>query len=91
MALRLCFHPLSSFCHKVLIALCENETAFKGNCRLERRGPAVRFCGMWPLGKIPLLRDEGRLVPETTIMIEYLDRHYPGARPLLPKEAESLP
>mgnify|MGYP000376556380 CR=1 FL=1 len=29
MALELYFHPLASFCHKVLIALYENETSFK--------------------------------------------------------------
>jgi glutathione S-transferase len=28
MALTLYLHPLASFCHKVLIALYENETAF---------------------------------------------------------------
>ena len=30
MALALYFHPLASFCHKVLIALYENETPFTG-------------------------------------------------------------
>jgi hypothetical protein len=29
MALTLYFHPLSSFCQKALIALYENDTAFK--------------------------------------------------------------
>ena len=28
MSLTLMFHPLSSFCHKVLIALYENDTPF---------------------------------------------------------------
>ncbi len=30
MALTLYFHPLASFCHKVLIALYENQTPFTG-------------------------------------------------------------
>ena len=29
MTLRLYFHPLSSFCHKVLIAFYENATSFE--------------------------------------------------------------
>ena len=30
MSLTLYYHPLASFCHKVLIALYENQTAFEG-------------------------------------------------------------
>jgi glutathione S-transferase len=54
---------------------------------------SAEFLGLWPVGKIPVLRDEGadRTIPETTIIIEYLDRHYPGVHPLLPNdEAASL-
>ena len=31
MSLTLYFHPLASFCHKVLIALYENQTPFTGH------------------------------------------------------------
>ena len=31
MSLKLYFHPLSSFCQKVLIALYENETPFESH------------------------------------------------------------
>ena len=87
MALTLYFHPLASFCHKVLIALYENETPFTGHVvNLADRHASSAFLDLWPLGKIPVLRDEDRdrTIPETTIIIEYLDRHYPGAGPLLP-------
>ncbi len=30
MSLTLYYHPLASFCHKVLIALYENQTTFEG-------------------------------------------------------------
>ena len=76
MALTLFFHPLASFCHKVLIALYENETSFEGHIvDLMDKGASSEFLGMWPVGKIPLLRDEDRnlTIPETTIIIEYLD------------------
>ncbi len=37
---------------------------------------------------MPVLRDEARdrTIAETSIIIEYLDRHYPGAGPLLPAD-----
>jgi glutathione S-transferase len=81
---------LASFCHKVLIALYENETPFEGRIvDLMDEGASAEFLGMWPVGKIPLLRDEGQnlTIPETTIIIEYLDRNYPGRHALLPKDA----
>jgi len=91
MALALYFHPLASFCHKVLIALYENETPFTGHVvNLADRHASAAFLDLWPLGKIPVLRDDDRdrTIPETTIIIEYLDRHYPGADPLLPRQQD---
>ena len=87
MALALYFHPLASFCHKVLIALYENDTPFTGKIvNLTDQAASAAFFELWPVGKIPVLRDDerARTIPETTIIIEYLDQHYPGARPLLP-------
>jgi glutathione S-transferase len=88
MALTLYFHPLASFCHKVLIALYENETPFTGHVvDLANQDARAAFLDLWPVGKIPVLHDgdRDRTIPETTIIIEYLDQ-YPGARPLLPSE-----
>lgn len=91
MALVFYHHPLASFCHKVLIALYENGTDFESRVvdlgDADSRADLFRF---WPVGKIPLLRDEAldSTVPETTIMIEYLDRHYPGPVSLLPEEID---
>jgi glutathione S-transferase len=85
-------HPLASFCHKVLIALYETGVPFE--TRLVDLGdPAARaeFRKISPWGKMPVLVDEarGRTLFETSIIIEYLDRHYPAARPLLPVEPEA--
>jgi glutathione S-transferase len=90
MALALYFHPLASFCHKVLIALYENGTPFTGQVvDLADKDASAAFLDLWPVGKIPVLHDgdRDRTIPETTIIIEYLDQHYPGVRPLLPIEA----
>ena len=47
--------------------------------------------GLWPIGKMPLLHDAARdqAVPESTIIIEYLQRYYPGTAALIPEETAS--
>jgi glutathione S-transferase len=91
MSLTLHFHPLSSFCHKVLIALYENGTPFKP--QLVDLGDAEQrnaFRRLWPVGKFPVLQDEarGETVPESSIIIEYLDQHYPGKTRFIPTDAD---
>ena len=86
--LRLFYHPLASFCHKVLMALYENGTPFEGELvDLMDEESRARYLDRWPIGKMPILYDEasGRTIPESSIIIEYLDHHYPGANPLLPE------
>lgn len=89
MSLTLHFHPLSSFCWKVLIAFYENGTPFTPNL-VNLGDPAERaaLLKLWPIGKFPVLRDEARpaTVPESSIIIEYLDLHYPGATRFLPAD-----
>ncbi|PTT86593.1 glutathione S-transferase [Pelomonas sp. HMWF004] len=90
MALTLHHHPLSSYCWKVQIALHELGAAYEA--RLVNLGdPAARAAhvALWPTGKIPLLQDGDRVLPETSIQIEYLDRHYPGPVQLLPADPEA--
>jgi glutathione S-transferase len=91
LALTLYFHPLSSFCQKVLIALYENATPFTPHLvNLLDPVENAAFKAVWPIGKFPVLRDDARqnTVPETSIIIEYLDRHYPGATRLVPQDPE---
>ena len=81
MTLKLYYHPLSSFCHKALIALYENATPFEPvMVDFSNAESAAQFKALWPIAKIPVLRDEAcdRTVPETSIIIEYLAQHYPG-------------
>ena len=91
MALVLYYHPLASFCHKVLLALYENETPFEArHVDLGDESSSAEMLSFWPVGKIPVLRDERRqrTVPETSIIIEYLVQYYPGRAPLLPVDPE---
>lgn len=90
MALILHSHPLSSHCWKVLIALYEAGTPFEA--RMVNLGdPAERaaYATLWPTAKIPLLVDGDRVVPETSIQIEYLDRRHSGALRLLPDDFDA--
>ena len=90
MALRLYFHPLSSFCQKALVALYANETPFEPRIvDLGDETSSAELRRLWPIGKIPVLRDEeaDRTVPEATIIIEYLAERYPGRTQLVPREA----
>jgi glutathione S-transferase len=91
MSLTLYFHPLASFCWKVLIGLYENETPFTpvivdlGDAEARKA-----FFAVWPLGKFPVLRDEARdaTVPETTVILDYLDQNYPGPGRFTPTDPD---
>jgi len=91
MSLKLYFHPFSSFCQKVLIALYENDTPFEPRIvDLANATSAADFKKIWPLGKFPVLRDEAkdRTIPESSIIIEYLGQHYPGRTQLVPADVD---
>jgi len=90
MSLTLHCHPLSSYCWKVLIALYENGTPFEArNVNLGDPAARAAYAALWPTAKIPLLVDGDRVVPETSIQIEYLDRRHPGRVQLLPDDFEA--
>jgi glutathione S-transferase len=91
MSLKLYFHPLSSFCQKALVALYENDTPFEPEVvDLFEAKSSAALKAIWPIGRFPVLRDEANdsTVPESSIIIEYLDQHYPGRTRLVPADAE---
>jgi glutathione S-transferase len=92
MSLTLHFHPLSSFCWKALIALYENDTPFTAN-QVDLGNPTERdaLLKLSSIGRFPVLEDKarGEVVPESSIIIEYLDRHYPGRMRFIPAEPEA--
>ena len=91
MALTLYFHPLSSYCQKVVVALYENGTPFTPKLvNLQDEGERAAFQALWPIGKFPVLQDAARdrMVPESSIIIEYLAQHYPGKSELVPRDPD---
>lgn len=92
MSLTLYFHPLSSFCHKALIALYELNIEFeKRVIDLGNDADRAELQALWPIGKFPVLRDHARqkVVPESSMIIEYLDRIHPGQAQLIPEDRET--
>ena len=91
MGLTLHSHPLASYCWKALIALYESETPFEPRL-VDLGSPEQRDAlgKLWPLLKFPVLVDEelGRVVPESSIIVEYLATHHVGARKLIPVDAD---
>ena len=82
-------HPFSSYTWKALIAFYENDLAFT----FRGLGPdapenGARFAGLWPIGKFPLLVDEGRTVMESSSIIEHLQLHHPGPVRLIPDDPD---
>ena len=79
MSLILYAHPFSSYCQKVLIALYESATRFEFRM-LSPDNPAAgaEFVNLWPLRRMPVLRDGEQALMETTIIIEHLDLCHAG-------------
>ncbi len=91
MALELYYHPLASYCWKVLIALYEAEVPFERRL-VDLGNPTERaaFLELTPLGKFPLLRatESHSVIVESSIVIEYLALNAPSAERLLPSSPE---
>lgn len=89
--LELYLHPLASYCWKVLLAFYETDTPFTPHVvDLTDDAQRAALVALWPFARFPVLRDHARdqVVPETSIIIEYLARNYPNARHLVPDDLD---
>ena len=90
MTLQFFGHPFSSYTQKALIALYENDTPFEWRVLSgEDAETAAEFAARWPLQRFPILVDGDRQVMEASIVVEYLDRQYPGPVRLVPSETDA--
>lgn len=88
---KLYYHPLASFCWKVLIALYENDIAFQPIViDLFDPASAAKLRAVWPMMKFPVLVDDerGHTIAESSVVIDYLDAHYPGPVRFVPADAD---
>jgi glutathione S-transferase len=91
MSLTLHYHPLSSFCQKVLIGLYELEVPFeKQLVDLGNEAQRTAFYSLWPIGKFPVLHDAARdlTVPETSIILEYVEQRQAKTGRLIPTSSD---
>lgn len=92
MTLTLHYHPFSSFCQKVIIALYERALPFERNI-VDLGDPEQRAAlrRLWAFGKFPVLEDsaKGVTLAESSIIIEHLDRTGSGGAALIPADDEA--
>ena len=90
MSLILYAHPFSSYCQKVLIALYESATPFEFRMLSpDNTAAGAEFVNLWPLRRMPVLRDGEQTLMEATIIIEHLDLRHPGPARLLPADPQA--
>ena len=87
MTIELFAHPFSSYCQKALIAFYENDIPFTYRM-LEDPGVSEELAALWPMKRFPALRENGRVVLETSTIIEYLQVHHSGPVKLIPEDPD---
>jgi len=88
--MKLYFHPLSTYSQKTLIALYEKDISFEREV-IALFDPEVRaqYKKLYPLAKVPLLVDGDKFIPESSIIIEYLDGLASTKARLIPEDRET--
>lgn len=85
--MKLYYNPVSTYCHKVMIALNEKGIAFRPELvNLGSPDARAAYEHINPLGKVPFLKpSEDWQVPESTSIIEYIEDKFPGTPRLIPE------
>ena len=72
--MKLYHHPISTYSQKVLIALYEKGLDFEAEIvQLMDPEKRLEYREVYPMGKVPMLKDGDDMVPESSIIIEYID------------------
>lgn len=89
--MKLFYAPLSTYCMKALVALYEKELEFTPEFVNPMNADSwAAFKKIWPIGKIPLLvLDDGRRIPEASIIAEHADRMSDRGPRLVPEDEAS--
>lgn len=84
--MKLYYHPRSPYSHKVMIALAEKRVAHEA---IMTKPSDEAFAALTPLKKVPLLvLDDGWKIPESTIIVEYLEGHVTTGTRLIPEDRD---
>lgn len=96
--MKLFYYPLSTYCQKVLLAFYEKDLSFSPEIiDMMNEQSRAHYEGTYAIGRVPLLQlqhsDKGELednhiIPESSIIIEYLDQQYPDTVQLIPESPD---
>jgi glutathione S-transferase len=78
-------HPFAAYCWKALIALYERDVPFEPELVEADRSALT---ALWPPATLPVLVDGETVVPESSTVVEHLDR-YGDAPPLIPADRDA--
>src|SRR6266851_208608 len=88
MAIKLHYHPLSTYSRRVLIALIEKQISYEpvplDMTARKHREPG--YLALNPYGRVPTLEEDGFILYESTAILSYLEATHPTT-PLVPVEA----
>ena len=92
MSLELFGHPFSSYTWKALIALYEAGTPFEFRDISGDKYPEndAAFRAHWPVGKFPLLVDDGEPIMESSVIVEYVAPELIPGDPAAAREVRML-
>ncbi|MBL8722042.1 MAG: glutathione S-transferase family protein [Myxococcales bacterium] len=88
--MKLYFHPLSTYSQKVVMGFHEKQASFTPEI-VSLQDPASRaaYLAVNPLGKLPtLVLDDGYSIPESSIILEWLDTHVSTGNRLIPDDKD---
>jgi glutathione S-transferase len=90
MAIKLHYHPLSTYSRRVLIALIEKDIAHEGVAidMAARKHKEPAYLTLNPYGRVPTLEEDGFVLYESTAILDYLEATHPKPA-LAPKDARS--
>ncbi len=88
--MKLYYFPLSGYSRKVLITLYEKDIMFEREIvNLFDEEQRRNYLEINPFGKVPhLIRDDGWQIPESSIIMEYLDQSFDQGPRLIPDDKE---
>lgn len=89
--MELYFAYLSTYSQKTLLGFYERGAKFTPReVDLADADAREEYRKLYPFGKVPLLvRDDGRMIPESSIILEFMDTHCEGGPFLIPKDPEA--
>src|SRR5437016_11531538 len=80
MAIKLHYHPLSTYSRRVLIALTEKQISYEPVVldmpARKHREPA--YLALNPYGRVPTLEEDGFVLYESTAILNYLEATHPS-------------